>query len=199
MFFGFQLTLGLMMAFYGFSVMKNPRVWGDQGRRAVKAENFEEYCRQNGQFFLKAGCVVAVIGALDALVTLDALLYALLYLFGLAFAFYPLVKWCRENEGFSWPWPHVESEKKRIKKLRREQEQEQQRQEIRPAQLPRLIFNRGDRLPRNADALRQLRLRQAEPCAQRRKIFRHRLCILFSIQTQNSQWLHVIASFPKYL
>ena len=72
MFFGFQLTLGLMMAFYGFSVMKNPRVWGDQGRRAVKAENFEEYCRQNGQFFLKAGCVVAVIGALDALVTLDA-------------------------------------------------------------------------------------------------------------------------------
>ena len=77
MFFGFQLTLGLMMAFYGFSVMKNPRVWGDQGRRAVKAENFEEYCRQNGQFFLKAGCVVAVIGALDALVTLDALLYAL--------------------------------------------------------------------------------------------------------------------------
>ena len=66
MFFGFQLTLGLMMAFYGFSVMKNPRVWGDQGRRAVKAENFEEYCRQNVQFFLKAGCVVAVIGALDA-------------------------------------------------------------------------------------------------------------------------------------
>ena len=91
MFFGFQLTLGLMMVFYGYSVMKNPRVWGDQGRRAVKAEHFEEYCRQNGQFFLKAGCVVAVIGALDALITLDALLYALLYIFGLAFA-YPLVQ-----------------------------------------------------------------------------------------------------------
>ena len=30
MFFGFQLTLGLMMVFYGYSVMKNPRVWGDQ-------------------------------------------------------------------------------------------------------------------------------------------------------------------------
>ena len=43
MFFGFQLTLGLMMVFYGYSVMKNPRVWGDQGRRAVKAEHFEEY------------------------------------------------------------------------------------------------------------------------------------------------------------
>ena len=95
MFFGFQLTLGLMMAFYGFSVMRNPRVWGDQGRRAVKAENFEEYCRQNGQFFLKAGCVVAVIGALDALVTLDALLYALLYIFGSGLCLlppYPLVQ-----------------------------------------------------------------------------------------------------------
>ena len=113
------------MVFYGYSVMKNPRVWGDQGRRAVKAEHFEEYCRQNGLFFLKAGCVVAVIGALDALITLDALLYALLYLFGLAFAFYPLVKWCRENEGFSWPWPHVKSEKKRIKELRREQESQE--------------------------------------------------------------------------
>ena len=122
MFFGFQLTLGLMLAFYGFSVIKNPRVWGDQGRRAVKAENFEEYCRQSGQVFLKAGCVVAVIGALDALITLDALLYALLYIFGLAFASYPLTRWCKQNEGFSWPWPHVQSEKKRIKELRREQQ-----------------------------------------------------------------------------
>ena len=42
MFFGFQLTCGLMMVFYGYSVMKNPRVWGDQGRRAVKPEHFEE-------------------------------------------------------------------------------------------------------------------------------------------------------------
>ena len=79
MFFGFQLTCGLMMVFYGYSVMKNPRVWGDQGRRAVKAENFPEYCRQNGLFFLKAGFVMALIGALDALVTLDAVLYLLLY------------------------------------------------------------------------------------------------------------------------
>ena len=66
MFFGFQLTCGLMMVFYGYSVMKNPRVWGDQGRQAVKAENFPEYCRQNGLFFLKAGLIMALIGALDA-------------------------------------------------------------------------------------------------------------------------------------
>ena len=69
MFFGFQLTCGLMMVFYGYSVMKNPRVWGDQGRQAVKAENFPEYCRQNGLFFLKAGLIMALIGALDALVS----------------------------------------------------------------------------------------------------------------------------------
>ena len=101
MFFGFQLTCGLMLVFYGYSVMKNPRVWGDQGRQAVKAENFPEYCRQNGLFFL----------------------------FGLTFAFYPLTRWCKENEGFSWPWPRVESEKKRIKKLRRQQEAEKAERE----------------------------------------------------------------------
>lgn len=95
MFFGFQLTCGLMLVFYGYSVMKNPRVWGDQGRQAVKAENFSEYCRQNGLFFLKAGFIMALIGALDALVTLSGLLYVLLYLFGLAFAFYPLTRWCK--------------------------------------------------------------------------------------------------------
>ena len=83
MFFGFQLTCGLMMVFYGYSVMKNPRVWGDQGRQAVKAENFPEYCRQNGLFFLKAGLIMALIGALDALVSLSGVLYVLLYLFGL--------------------------------------------------------------------------------------------------------------------
>ena len=129
MFFGFQLTCGLMMVFYGYTVMKNPRVWGEQGRRAVKAEHFDEYCRQNGLFFLKAGCIMSVIAALDALFTLDAVLYVLLYLFGLAFSFSPLVKWCRENEGVSWPWPRVESEKKRIRKLRAEQEQQKSKTE----------------------------------------------------------------------
>ena len=122
-------VIGIVLAFYGYSAMKNPNVWGDQGRQAVKAENFPEYCRQNGLFFLKAGFIMALIGALDALVTLSGLLYVLLYLFGLAFAFYPLTRWCKENEGFSWPWPRVESEKKRIKKLRRQQEAEKAERE----------------------------------------------------------------------
>ena len=66
-------------------------------------------------------------GALDALVTLDALLYLLLYVFGFAFAFYPLTRWCKANEGFSWPWPHVKSEKKRFRELRKEQEQQEKK------------------------------------------------------------------------
>ena len=52
MFFGFQLTCGMMLLYYGYTVMKNPRVWGDQGRRSVKAENFVEYAKQNGLFFM---------------------------------------------------------------------------------------------------------------------------------------------------
>jgi hypothetical protein len=128
MFFGFQLMCGMMMVFYGYSVMKNPRIWGDQGRRTIKPENFDEYCRQNGMFFLKAGCLMALIGALDALVTLDGLLYVLLYVFGLCFAFLPLSRWCKANEGFSWPWKHAESEKKRIRRLRQEQERQEQQE-----------------------------------------------------------------------
>jgi hypothetical protein len=122
MFFAFQLMCGLMLVYYGYSVMKNPRVWGDQGRRSVKPEHFEEYCRQNGAFFLKAGFVMALIGALDALAGLDALLYLLLYVFGLAFAFVPLTRWCKANEGFSWPWPHAQSERARIRRLRKQQQ-----------------------------------------------------------------------------
>ena len=120
---GFQLTCGLMLLYYGYSVTKNPRIWGNQGRGAVKEENFTEYCRQNGQFMLKAGAVILVVAAIDAIVSLDTLLFVLLYALGLVFAIYPLVDWCRKNEGFSWPWPHVESEKHRIKRLKKEQEQ----------------------------------------------------------------------------
>ena len=111
MFFGFQLTCGLMMVFYGYTVMKNPRVWGEQGRRAVKAEHFDEYCRQNGLFFLKAGCIMSVIAALDALFTLDAVLYVLLYLFGLAFSFYPLVNGAARTRASPGPGPASKARK----------------------------------------------------------------------------------------
>ena len=126
MFFGFQLTCGMMLLYYGYTVMKNPRVWGDQGRRSIKAEHFTEYAKQNGLFFMKAGFVICIIAALDALGWLDGLLYVLLYVFGLAFAFYPLSRWCKENEGHAWPWRYAESEKKRIRKLRKELESRQE-------------------------------------------------------------------------
>ena len=46
-----------------------------------------EYCRQNGLFFLKAGLIMALIGALDALVSLSGALYVLLYLLSLIHIF----------------------------------------------------------------------------------------------------------------
>ena len=70
---------------------------------------------------------MCIIAALDALGWLDGLLYVLLYVFGLAFAFYPLSRWCKENEGHAWPWRHVESEKKRIRALRKELESEEKK------------------------------------------------------------------------
>ena len=103
MFFGFQLTCGMMLLYYGYTVMKNPRVWGDQGRRSIKAEHFTEYAKQNGLFFMKAGFVICIIAALDALGWLDGLLYVLLYVFGLAFAFYPLSRWCKEMRATPGP------------------------------------------------------------------------------------------------
>ena len=125
MFCGVQLPGGMRLRYYGNTVMKNPRVWGDQGRQSVKPENFAEYARQNGLFFMKAGVIICVIGAMDALGWLDGLLYVLLYVFGLAFAFYPLGRWCKEQEGHFWPWRHTQSEKKRIRALRRQQEAQQ--------------------------------------------------------------------------
>ncbi len=114
-----------MMVFYGYSVMKNPRVWGDQGRRAVKAEHFEEYCRQNGLFFPEGrlrgggdrctGCTHhAGCPAVRSAVSLRSGLRVL-----------SAGQMVPRNEGFSWPWPHVQSEKKRIKELRREQESQE--------------------------------------------------------------------------
>ena len=111
MFFGFQLTCGLMLVFYGYSVMKNPRVWGDQGRQAVKAENFPEYCRQKRPVFPKSCFDHGAHRGAGRAGNAFGSAVVLLYLFGLAFAFYPLTRWCKENEGFSWPWPRVESEK----------------------------------------------------------------------------------------
>ena len=116
-----------MMVFYGYSVMKTPACGATRAAAPSSPNILKNTAARTGCSSLKAGCVMAVIGALDALVTLDALLYLLLYVFGFAFAFYPLTRWCKANEGFSWPWPHVKSEKKRIRELRKEQEQQKKK------------------------------------------------------------------------
>ena len=33
--FEFLFVMGAVFAFYGYSVMKNPRVWGEQGREEI--------------------------------------------------------------------------------------------------------------------------------------------------------------------
>ena len=38
--FQFMLVVGLVLAYYGYAVTKNPRIWGDQGRDAIKEENW---------------------------------------------------------------------------------------------------------------------------------------------------------------
>ena len=42
--FQFMLVVGLVLAYYGYAVTKNPRIWGDQGRDAIKEENWEPLC-----------------------------------------------------------------------------------------------------------------------------------------------------------
>ena len=33
-----MLVVGLVLAYYGYAVTKNPHIWGDQGRDAIKEE-----------------------------------------------------------------------------------------------------------------------------------------------------------------
>ena len=86
MFFGFQLTCGLMLVFYGYSVMKNPRVWGDQGRDEINPENWNGYVVHNGQFMMYAGFFLAALAALDVIFDFAGWLYILILLGGLALA-----------------------------------------------------------------------------------------------------------------
>ena len=52
--FQFMLVVGLVLAYYGYAVTKNPRIWGNQGRDAIKEENWNRYVRYNGQFAMYA-------------------------------------------------------------------------------------------------------------------------------------------------
>ncbi len=88
--FQFMLVVGLVLAYYGYAVTKNPRIWGNQGRDAIKEENWNRYVRYNGQFAMYAGFLMAALGALDMAVDLSTAIYLLILLGGLAILFVSL-------------------------------------------------------------------------------------------------------------
>ena len=105
--FEFLFVIGIVLAFYGYSAMKNPNVWGDQGRDEIKPENWNGYVVHNGQFMMYAGFFLAALAALDVIFDFAGWLYILILLGGLAMIFYPLAHWMHEKEGKWWPWPSV--------------------------------------------------------------------------------------------
>ena len=110
--FQFLFVIGLVLAFYGYSAMKNPRVWGDQGRDNVKPENWNGYVVHNGQFFMYSGFFLAALAALDVIFAFNELVYLLILLGGLALLMYTLCHWMHEKEGTWWPWPRSKKKKK---------------------------------------------------------------------------------------
>lgn len=109
--FEFLLVIGIVLAFYGYSTMKNPRVWGDQGREEIRPENWNGYVVHNGQFMMYAGFFLAALAALDVIFTFANWLFILILLGGLALLFYPLAHWMHEKEGKWWPWPKHKKKK----------------------------------------------------------------------------------------
>ena len=55
--------------------MKNPNVWGDQGRDEIKPENWNGYVVHNGQFMMYAGFFLAALAALDVIFDFAGWLY----------------------------------------------------------------------------------------------------------------------------
>lgn len=109
--FEFLFVIGIVLAFYGYSVMKNPHVWGDQGRDEIRPENWNGYVVHNGQFMMYSGFFLAALAALDVIFTFTSWLYCLILLGGLALLFYPLAHWMHEKEGKWWPWPKHKKKK----------------------------------------------------------------------------------------
>ena len=95
--FEFLFVIGIVLAFYGYSTMKNPHVWG--------------YVVHNGQFMMYSGFFLAALAALDVIFNFASWLYILILLGGLALLFYPLAHWMHEKEGKWWPWPRKKKKK----------------------------------------------------------------------------------------
>ena len=109
--FEFLFVIGLILAFYGYTVIKNPLTWGDQGRDEIRPENWKGYVLHNGQFIMYAGFYLAALAALDVIFAFATWLYILILLGGLALILYPLCHWMHEKECKWWPWPKHKKKK----------------------------------------------------------------------------------------
>lgn len=109
--FEFLFVMGVVFAFYGYSVMKNPRVWGDQGREEIHEENWNGYVVRNGQFCMYSGFFIIALAALDVIFNFPSWLFILILLGGIGALFYPLAHWMHEKEGKWWPWPKRKKKK----------------------------------------------------------------------------------------
>ncbi|MCO7110383.1 hypothetical protein NIA69_16415 [Gemmiger formicilis] len=106
-----------MLAFYGYSAMKNPHVWGDQGRDEIKPENWNGYVVHNGQFMMYAGFFLAALAALDVIFDFAGWLYILILLGGLAMIFYPLAHWMHEKRVSGGPGRSIKRKSETLKNL----------------------------------------------------------------------------------
>lgn len=111
--FEFLLVIGLILAYYGYSVTRNPHIWGDQGKDRIKEEYWREYVLRNGRFVMYAGFLLAALAALDAALTMESWLFLVLLLGGLGLLGYPLAHWMKKTHGTWNPWPRKQKDKKR--------------------------------------------------------------------------------------
>ena len=96
------------MAYYGYAVSNNPKMWGEQGKKAVSEKNWKEYIKRNGRFFMYSGILMALLASVDALITLPNLVYILILVGGEVILYYPFGKWMKENENTWNAWPKID-------------------------------------------------------------------------------------------
>lgn len=115
--FEFLLVIGLLLAYYGYSVSNNSKMWGEQGKKEIKEENWKEYVKRNGHFFMYSGILLALLAAVDEMVSLSNLVYIVVLVGGELCLYYPFGKWMKEKEGtwYAWPNRHKKEEKKQKK------------------------------------------------------------------------------------
>ncbi len=109
--FEFMIVIGLLLAYYGYAVSTNPRMWGDQGKKDIQEKNWKEYRKRNGAFFMQSGILFSLLAAADAIFALNDLLYILILVGGEAILYYPLGKWMKEKENTWNAWPNRHKKK----------------------------------------------------------------------------------------